>query len=81
MSSVSQSVLTFQNIAKQNKRRVKTMTTTDVTVGLAEWIIDAHMSCNKLLLTSEFLNPTKSVEFWSDQVSFTLDQNGHPSAA
>ena len=34
------SVPTFQNIAKQNKRRVQIMITTGGTVGLAEWIID-----------------------------------------
>ena len=34
------SVCTFQNIAKQTKRRVKIMNTTGGTVGLAEGIID-----------------------------------------
>ena len=34
------SVLTFQNLAKQNKFQAKTMFTTGKTVGLAEWIID-----------------------------------------
>ena len=38
--SVRQSVLMFQNIAKQNKRRLKIMITTVGTVGLTEGIID-----------------------------------------
>ena len=38
--SVRPSVLTFQNIAKQNKCRVKIMIATSGTLGLAEGIID-----------------------------------------
>ena len=46
------SVRTFQNIAKQNKRRVKIMITSDGTVGLAEWIIDDFVFHSKYLLHS-----------------------------
>ena len=38
--SVRTSVLTFQNLTKQNKVQVRIVIATGGTVGLAEWIID-----------------------------------------
>ena len=37
-------MLTYQNLAKQNKFKAKTMFATGETVGLAEWIIDDTFS-------------------------------------
>ena len=37
---VRPSVLTFQNLAKQNNFQARIVMATDRTVGLAEWIID-----------------------------------------
>ena len=48
---VRPSVANFQNIAKQNKCRVKIMNATGGTMGLAEWIIDDTSLVNFLSIS------------------------------
>ena len=63
--SVGPFVPTFQNLAKQNKFKVKTMFTTGENVGLAEWIIDDTCLVFRYLYTCSFQKYMEYIGTWS----------------